>query len=414
MEKFLEKSVLYLIVLIPPLLIVSIFLADLSVCLIAVAMIYLIFKKKLFFIINNKYFVCFGIFCLYSIFRSLFSLDYLFSLKSTLFYFRFGFLCVGIYYTLICFKKYFLRLFYSILLTTFSIVIIDGYIQSFAGFNSIGLPIPQKYRISGFFHTEMILGSYLVKLLPLVMTGLFFFKRNLKMFKYKFYLFVIFTLGMIFLSGERSAAFQAIGLIILFLFFTNIYSLKEKLIVVFFTVATIFLLISTNQRLESRYIDQTYKSIKTETGLKIFTDDTQSHYFSAIKMFKENPLFGQGVKMFRILCSKPEFNYDKYSCTTHPHNTYLEILAELGLVGFFFLLLPLYFVYKFFIVAFLNKLTRVNYKIDNSKLILMCFFFINLWPLMPTGRFFNNWLSILYYLPVGFYFFYLSSKKKRE
>jgi O-antigen ligase len=398
-------------VLIPPLLVVSIFLADLSVCIIALAMIYLIFQKKLFFLINNKYFICFGLFCLYSIFRSLFSLDYLFSLKSTLFYFRFGFLCIGIYYTLICFKQNFLKLFYLILFTTFSIVIIDGYIQSFTGFNSIGYPIPQKYRISGFFHTEMILGSYLAKLLPLVMAGLFFFKKNLKMFKYNFFLFVIFTLVMIVLSGERSATFQAIALVILFLFFTDIYGLKEKLLLAFSIVAIIFLLISTNERLESRYLDQTYKSIKTETGLKIFTHDTQSHYFSAIKMFKDNPLFGQGVKMFRKLCSKPEYNYDKNSCTTHPHNTYLEILAELGLVGFAFLFLLLCFICKFFITVFLNKLTKVNYKIDNTKLILMSCFFINLWPLMPTGRFFNNWLSIVYYLPVGFYFFYLNSKK---
>jgi O-antigen ligase len=128
-------------------------------------------------------------------------------------------------------------------------------------------------------------------------------------------------------------------------------------------------------------------------------------------MFKDNPLFGQGVKMFRKLCSKPEYNYDKNSCTTHPHNTYLEILAELGLVGFAFLFLLLCLICKFFITVFLNKLTKVNYKINNTKLILMSCFFINLWPLMPTGRFFNNWLSIVYYLPVGFYFFYLNSKK---
>ena len=34
----------------------------------------------------------------------------------------------------------------------------------------------------------------------------------------------------------------------------------------------------------------------------------------------------------------------------------------------------------------------------------LCFFaaiYINLWPIVPTGSFFNNWLSIIYFLPIG-------------
>ena len=28
---------------------------------------------------------------------------------------------------------------------------------------------------------------------------------------------------------------------------------------------------------------------------------------------------------------------------------------------------------------------------------------ISLWPFIPTGNFFNNWLCIIYFFPVGLY-----------
>ena len=55
---------------------------------------------------------------------------------------------------------------------------------------------------------------------------------------------------------------------------------------------------------------------------------------SAYKMFIDNKFFGKGVKMFRKLCSKKEFEYDEWSCTSHPHNTYFQLLAETGIFGF--------------------------------------------------------------------------------
>ena len=33
-------------------------------------------------------------------------------------------------------------------------------------------------------------------------------------------------------------------------------------------------------------------------------------------------------------------------------------------------------------------------------------FLVNFWPITSTGNFFNNWISILIYLPISFYMFY--------
>jgi hypothetical protein len=36
---------------------------------------------------------------------------------------------------------------------------------------------------------------------------------------------------------------------------------------------------------------------------------------------------------------------------------------------------------------------------------------ITIWPLAPTGNFFNNWLSIIYYLPVGIFLWSINNNQ---
>ena len=54
-----------------------------------------------------------------------------------------------------------------------------------------------------------------------------------------------------------------------------------------------------------------------------------------------------------------------------------------------------------------NMRNKVTYnKKEICKAILISVMFINLWPFIPSGNFFNNWLSILYFYPVGFYLYF--------
>ena len=56
----------------------------------------------------------------------------------------------------------------------------------------------------------------------------------------------------------------------------------------------------------------------------------------------------------------------------------------------------------------------IKIKLYNETSILVALVIINLWPLAPTGNFFNNWLSILYYLPVGFLIYNLKLLNNRK
>ena len=115
-------------------------------------------------------------------------------------------------------------------------------------------------------------------------------------------------------------------------------------------------------------------------------------------------IFGTGVKGFRYLCRNKIYILENNDgCSTHPHNTYIQILVSNGLIGFILLLISLlYFVREIFICKNNNDIQVALNKYKVSKAIAISAVFINLWPIIPSGNFFNNWLSMAIYLPSGF------------
>ena len=54
---------------------------------------------------------------------------------------------------------------------------------------------------------------------------------------------------------------------------------------------------------------------------------------------------------------------------------------------------------QFFNNIFNNKKKYFN----DFELCLLSAMIISLWPLIPTGSFLNNWMSITYYFPIGMF-----------
>ena len=80
---------------------------------------------------------------------------------------------------------------------------------------------------------------------------------------------------------------------------------------------------------------------------RIFFDSRWgAHYLTAFNIFLDNPLLGSGIKTFRIKCNDKKYENinsksKKTRCNTHPHNIYLEIISEGGLIlflSFFYLI----------------------------------------------------------------------------
>ena len=108
--------------------------------------------------------------------------------------------------------------------------------------------------------------------------------------------------------------------------------------------------------------------------------------------------------MFRYECSDKKYYTSEYSCTTHPHNLHLQFLSELGLIGYLFLIMTLILIIRrFLLTLYLNYIKKIDVEHFDLQNCILIGVFANLFPFLPSGNFFNNWLSIIYFLPLGFY-----------
>ena len=138
--------------------------------------------------------------------------------------------------------------------------------------------------------------------------------------------------------------------------------------------------------LKERIFDNTKTLIFEAEKIKVFSRGHQEHYESALKMFKKNMITGVGIRNFRLECRKDEYKYiGVNSCTTHPHNTYVQFLAETGIIGFLFIFSLLLYISRFLIFNFLNVIK--GKKIANSAVIFSFAIFINPAACRPSVEF---------------------------
>ena len=150
-------------------------------------------------------------------------------------------------------------------------------------------------------------------------------------------------------------------------------------------------------------------------NINIISSHQQLIYDTAFKMIKEKPILGHGPKLFRKLCDRQEYSSNQQlriseeyiitnGCSTHPHNTYLQLMVETGTVGTVpVVLLFLYFIYLVIRQIFSFLSLNEKYFLNDNSVIFLVIILINLWPLVPSMNFFNNWINILYFLPLGLF-----------
>ena len=151
--------------------------------------------------------------------------------------------------------------------------------------------------------------------------------------------------------------------------------------------------------------------VKSSKEAVIFSIGHDSLIRTAFNMFKDQPLFGHGPKMFRIICKDEKYATGVSPCMTHPHNFYVQLLAETGIVGFLFLFSTLIFVLYSALRQFKSIILKQKRPLTDYQVCLLAGILITVWPLTPNGNFFHNWLMIAYCLPVGFYLQSIFSKK---
>jgi O-antigen ligase len=414
---------LYLICLIPFGLVFGRFFADFFLVIVCLIFVIKNLKNDISTFFNDPFVKFFIFFWFIISLRSLFSEDIIFSLKSSFFYIRFMLFALAVKSLFIKDKKY-LYYFFCAISFCLIIVVLDGFIQFFLKKNILGYPamlFEGSYRLSGFFKDEYIIGSFISRILPFYL-GIYMYCKYLKIINDKdnyIFLLLILCSTLVILSGERVAIFYVSLSILLGITFLNFFNYKVYLKLIAISLI-FFSIVVSHDGIRDRIINKTFGQIgiindKAELTYNdefyIYSIHHHNHILAAGKIFKENILFGAGTKMFRKICDK-RYNKNVFTCTTHPHNLIMQFLSETGIIGISFYFLSLFYVVRFLASNILLNIKNVKNELSKSRMFYLLAIFISLMPILPSGNFFNNWVSIVSYLPVGFYL--LSLIKKNE
>lgn len=303
---------------------------------------------------------------------------------------------------------------------------LDIIFQFFIGHDFFGIVSRIPSRYSGFLGDEYIAGSFisLFFIYIFLFLNLFFnsYKKNILI------LFVsIFFLNVIIITGERLALLRYL-FFLSFLLFLYIPSLKGK----FFSLVTVLLILVNylifSDSFKVRYYEtlffiglsdkitqfnKNYDNIKDDNMLS--NAPWVSHWKASYLIYKDNKFTGVGLKNFRLACKNEKYNVENIldrnsisSCTTHPHNVYMEILSELGTMGFVYFLYIIIIFYSYLFKSFWrNLVTKKNKYIFSSILIFSTI------PFLPSGSIFSsNFGGILFFIISTFVVFNKINEKK--
>ena len=422
-KKYINYSSI-LLYLLPIGLLTGSFIPDLLIVIISIFFLYLSVKNKLWVYFSNNFFYIFIGFYAYILLNSLFSENIILSLESSLFYFRYILFSLSIWFLVENNKELINNLSIAFLLT-FIFAIVDGYWQFTFGSSIFGYKA-LEFRMTLSLNDKMILGSYLARLFPLL-AALIIYQNKIKNKFLLIYLLLILVNVLVFLSGERTAiALQLMSTILIIILVPKHYMIKSLILLISLLIIVIVSYLNQDTRLRNlthtinqlnigssntnTFLEKNSDIIDSDKNIRIFSTHHESMYNSAFKMFIENPFFGIGPKMYRVQCKNKKYTVywrddgnRRDSCSTHPHNNYFQAGAEMGAVG----LLILIFLFFYFINKTLNHYYRILLKkkkiINDYQIFLIICFIITLWPIIPSLNFFNNWINIIYFFPVGFY-----------
>ena len=424
----IDKFFIFFFMLIPVFLITGPAIPDIviTLCSLYFLISFLLIKKDFNFL-KNKFFLISILFWLSIIFISLFSYNKITSFQDSLIFLRFLLIPTMAYFLLLNNEKR-IKITITIIFCSVCFVSIDTFFQflnyetenGFGG-DLFGFKSDWYGRLTGPFGDELVPGAYISKFGLLGYIYLLYFKKN-KINNFFEILYLSFLGLVCFSSGERMAlATYFLALIFLFLFLAN----KRLIFLVSIVISLFLIFISTkihpfyndykiinsthyHQGLTvEKYFDckennqiKCKKIINLQPGffeiLKNFSSSAYGEIYTVgINMFKDNILTGVGVSNYQTVCQNSKKYRDimvNYSCASHPHNTYIHMLSEGGVIVF---------------VSFITFIGAIIYNILNGnniktiKLITLASIIILFWPFMSTGSLIKNWNGVFTFYIIG-------------
>ena len=276
------------------------------------------------------------------------------------------------------------------------IVTIDIIFELIFGFNTLGFRSYLDGRIASFFGDELVVGTF-YHFFSLIILSYFVKNKYPNLFVISL---IIAIISISFMIGERANFIKLFFSILLFSFLILEINFIKKAGLVCLTLLIISIIFYSNDSLKKRYYNQ-ISIIYSIDGFKKYFKESQygAHQITAYEIFKDNVLFGVGLKNFREESKKsiyenPDYYKTNQRQSTHPHQIHLEILSELGLLGYI-----LFLILIFYSIIFSAKnyfIERNPYQISALIYILSC-----LIPLMPSGSLFSTFFGGIFWFSFG-------------
>ena len=360
------------------------------------------FKKNIFFI--KIFFVIFII----NILNSYLPQE---SLQRFLSILRFSCFSICLIYLLKNYKEFETNLSKILIIILFLIMISMMY-QYYNG-SIFGSPSSTNhgFGLSGIFKDEYIAGS--------VISKLFFFSLpfiiSLKNKKVSTLMFLLIGLAFVILSNQRTPIVMMTVAFFQYLFLTKIYNYKNKFFLILFSFLLCFYIIKNHEGIYNKVIVKTSIQFSLDKDVSVLKKikDTQwgAHYLTAIEIAKDHKIIGSGLKTFRYICSNDKYEKidsrkKEFRCSTHPHNIYLELASELGILVLLFC-----FVLMFYVLIKLLFLIKNN---NRNSLEYFISFFILFWPIQITGSFFSSFNGFFYFFGIAIVIFNINNEVTNE
>ncbi len=295
-------------------------------------------------------------------------------------------------------------------------VSLDIILQFYYGKDIFGIENPFKYKTTGPFYTEAIAGGFIQKF-SFFLFFAFFIYSKIKNIKFKVLiltlLFFITTLSIIFSGNRMPLLLFFLGVFLIFLSKQTLKKYVFHILILVFVMSA--LAINSNTKLKTYYNSiyshsknmislYSYRILGIGKDMEYYARPFYVHEFDAgIATWKMNKFIGGGLKSFRYNCPKrkiePKYVSGKVSrqlqrttCNMHPHNYYLEILTDLGIVG---IILFSYIVLKVIRRSYKSTLYgKVHYILSPFFYVLL----LEIFPVRTSGSFFTTNNAIIIFL----------------
>jgi len=380
--------------LLPPLLLFSRALADLTVLLSGILFLIWSFQRQDWPWARNPWFRLSLLFWAYLLFVNLpLSVDPSDSLLYAITFMRWPLFAAALAYWLLTSRDRQKHFLIALLFTSLFIALDTGW-QYVTGVDWFGIPIAPENRLTGPFRNP-VAGIMMVRVEFILLLAIAVFSSLQSIYRQVLFIVGILLsfLLLIFITGERMAFMLCVSASLLVLLgFALQYPARQTLVVlgglllILVIIALMFLLPETSQRMVFSTVEKLQNFRESDYG-QVFR--------GAFEVWQHYPWFGSGLHSYQAVCAELGVMANTAIACTHPHNLYLHLGAETGIVGVSLFCLM--------VLAIFHQALASLWRQKSWLLLTICsaILLLSFWPLIGGISLLNNWVAALVWLGVG-------------